>query len=175
MWVGPSLLRSLGPAAVTGKGAATCLRTSLSTFYVLALLGVACGRSNNAPGDGGSGGKAGGTPGTGGGPAGATGTAGAAAGTTGTGGNGGNGASAGGYPTTPILNGLKTITTIGSTIDPINDPAIDPTGSGANPYGLAIAPISAGLVTAGDLVVCNFNNGPNMVDGGSLVPNTQGQ
>jgi hypothetical protein len=159
------------------------LRTSVSTFYFLALIGVACGGSNNATGAGGSGGKAsGGTPGMAGGPAGATGaaggpaggpgTAGAAGGSTGTGGNGG---SAGGHSTTPLLGSLKTITTIGSTIDPINDPAIDPTGSGANPYGLAIAPISAGLITAGDLVVCNFNNGPNMVDGGSLAPNTQGQ
>jgi hypothetical protein len=30
---------------------------------------------------------------------------------------------------------------------------------GGNPYGLAIAPISAGLITAGDLIVCNFNSG----------------
>ena len=69
---------------------------------------------------------------------------------------------------------MNTITTIGSTVDPINDPVIDPTGSSTNPYGLAIAPISAGLLTAGDLVVCNFNNGPNMVQG-SPAPNTQGQ
>jgi hypothetical protein len=80
----------------------------------------------------------------------------------------------GGSPTTPILNTLNTIATIGSTIDPMNDVAIDPTGSGDNPYGLAIAPASAGPITAGDLVVCNFNNGPNMVQG-SPAPNTQGQ
>lgn len=42
------------------------------------------------------------------------------------------------------------MTTIGSTVDP--------TLKEGNPYGLAIAPVTAGLVTAGDLVVCNFSN-----------------
>lgn len=49
---------------------------------------------------------------------------------------------------------LKTITTIASTVD------VGP-GAGAgdsNPYGLAIAPVTAGLLTAGDLIVCNFNS-----------------
>jgi hypothetical protein len=54
-----------------------------------------------------------------------------------------------------------TITQIGSTMDPIN--------GDQNPYGLAIAPTTAGLVTAGDLVVCNFNNGNS-----GPTPNTQG-
>jgi hypothetical protein len=80
----------------------------------------------------------------------------------------------GGSPATPILSSLNTIATIGSTIDPVNNPGIDPNGSATNPYGLAIAPASAGLISAGDLVVCNFNNGPNGVDGG-LPPSTQGQ
>jgi hypothetical protein len=80
----------------------------------------------------------------------------------------------GGSPATPILGSLKTITTIGSTIDPKNDLTIDPTGSGSNPYGLVIAPASAGLIAAGDLVVCNFNNGPKTVHG-SPAGNTQGQ
>ena len=53
------------------------------------------------------------------------------------------------------------ITTIGSTLDPIN--------GDQNPYGLAIAPKAAGLITAGDLVVCNFNNGNS-----GPTPNTQG-
>lgn len=150
----------------------------VSLFSVLASFEVACGGSSSTTGAGGSGGKAGssgGTTGTTGGATGTTGgttgTAGAAAGSTGAAGNGGSG---GGSPATPILGSLNTFTTIGSTIDPVNDPAIDPTGSGANPYGLAIAPMSAGLITAGDLVVCNFNNGPNMVPG-SPDPNTQGQ
>jgi hypothetical protein len=164
------------------------LKKLVSTFSLLALIDVACGGGNNTTGAGGSGGKAGssggttgtagagaaGTTGAAGGPAGTTGTAGGgAAGTTDAGSSGGSG---GRPPSTPILSTLSTITTIGSTIDPMNDPAIDPTGSGANPYGLAIAPISAGLITTGDLIVCNFNNGPNAVDAGGVpAPNTQGQ
>jgi len=42
------------------------------------------------------------------------------------------------------------ITTVGSTVDPLN--------GDLNPYGLVIAPATAGLITKGDLVVCNFNN-----------------
>jgi hypothetical protein len=49
------------------------------------------------------------------------------------------------------------ITQIGSTIDPIE--------KGGNPYGLAIAPITAGLITAGDLIVCNFNDGATNTQG----------
>ena len=45
------------------------------------------------------------------------------------------------------------IATIGSTIDPIN--------GDQNPYGLVIAPATAGLITKGDLVVCNFNDATN--------------
>ena len=159
-------------------------RNLVSTFYLSALIGVACSGSNATTGSGGNGGSArssGGTTGTAGGTAGTTGMAGGSAGTTGTAGStagttgaGGNGGSAGGSPGTPILDSLSTISTIGSTIDPSNNPAIDPTGSSTNPYGLVIAPISAGLITTGDLVVCNFNNGPNMVQG-SPMPNTQGQ
>jgi hypothetical protein len=54
-----------------------------------------------------------------------------------------------------ILSQLASVNavTIGSTVDPT-------LGEG-NPYGLAIAPVSAGLITAGDLVVCNFNNAAN--------------
>ena len=48
------------------------------------------------------------------------------------------------------LSTAGTITTIGSTVDPVN--------GDQNPYGLAIAPTTAGLITKGDLVVCNFNN-----------------
>ncbi len=169
-------------------------KKSVSTFYLSALICVACGGSNGSPGSGGSGGSAGGSKGTGGkagGAAGTTGTGGGAAGTTGAAGStagttgaaggtagatgaGGNGGSAGGSPPTSILGSLNTIATIGSTIDPNNDLAIDPTGSSTNPYGLVIAPISAGLITAGDLVVCNFNNGPMTVPG-SPAGNTQGQ
>jgi hypothetical protein len=48
---------------------------------------------------------------------------------------------------------LADMVTIGPTLDPSANMF------GGNPYGLAIAPISAGLITAGDLIVCNFNSG----------------
>lgn len=48
-------------------------------------------------------------------------------------------------------------TTIGPTPDPIEQ--------GGNPYGLAIAPKTAGLITAGDLIVCNFNDGATNTEG----------
>ena len=50
-----------------------------------------------------------------------------------------------------------TILTIGSTVDP--------TLGDSNPYGLTIAPATAGLITKGDLVVCNFNDGPTNTEG----------
>jgi hypothetical protein len=50
-------------------------------------------------------------------------------------------------------------TTIGST-GSTTDPA-----QGYNPYGLAIAPETAGLMTKGDLVVCNFNTGGSPTEG----------
>jgi len=49
------------------------------------------------------------------------------------------------------------IPTVGSTVDPIN--------GDSNPYGLTIAPATAGLITEGDLVVCNFNDGPTNTQG----------
>ncbi|GAC1421623.1 MAG: hypothetical protein NVSMB5_14890 [Candidatus Velthaea sp.] len=60
---------------------------------------------------------------------------------------------------------LATITTIGSTID---------VGTGAgkgdqNPYGLTIAPVTAGLITAGDLLVCNFNDAANVQGNGTTI------
>jgi DNA-binding beta-propeller fold protein YncE len=62
-------------------------------------------------------------------------------------------------PVSPILLALPYETTIGSVIDPAN-------GGDLNPHGLAIAPVSIGPVTQGDLIVCNFNDG---------ATNTQGQ
>jgi hypothetical protein len=44
------------------------------------------------------------------------------------------------------------ITTIGSTTPTSGNGTGD-----ANPYGLAIAPVTSGLITKGDLIVCNFN------------------
>src|SRR5580700_5609281 len=88
---------------------------------VVAAAGAACGGSSTTTGTGG------------------TSTSSSKSSTTGTGG----GPSAG-------FIGSLTITTIGSTVDPIN--------GDQNPYGLAIAPVTAGLLTAGDLVICNFND-----------------
>ena len=56
-----------------------------------------------------------------------------------------------------ILNTLTKMTPIGSTLDP--------TEMGGNPYGLAVAPMTAGLVTAGDLLICNFNDGATNTQG----------
>lgn len=61
---------------------------------------------------------------------------------------------------TPSLLSLLSsgsITPIGSTVDPIE--------LGGNPYGLAIAPMTAGLITAGDLIACNFNDGATNTQG----------
>jgi hypothetical protein len=56
---------------------------------------------------------------------------------------------------------LTKITAIGKTADPI---VMEPN---PNPYGLTIAPVTAGLITAGDLIVCNFNDAtpPNGTQG----------
>ena len=45
------------------------------------------------------------------------------------------------------------IATIGPTLDPATNK------NGGNPYGLVIAPETSGLITKGDLIVCNFNSG----------------
>ena len=57
--------------------------------------------------------------------------------------------------------GALAITTIGSTVDPTN--------GDENPYGLTIAPVSAGLLTAADLVVCNFNDSANVQGNGTTI------
>jgi hypothetical protein len=54
-----------------------------------------------------------------------------------------------------LLSTLTQFTQIGSTVDP-NVPA------GGNPYGLAIAPTTSGLITQNDLIVCNFNDNMNV-------------
>jgi hypothetical protein len=59
--------------------------------------------------------------------------------------------SLGGSKSGGVIGHLKTILKIGSTVDPIN--------GDQNPYGLAIAPVTAGGITAGDLLISNFNNG----------------
>ena len=56
-----------------------------------------------------------------------------------------------------VLSTLVTETTIGSTLDP--------TEHGGNPYGLTVATATAGLITQGDLIVCNFNDGGTNTEG----------
>ena len=63
--------------------------------------------------------------------------------------------------TSSILGGLNTITTIGSTVDPMN--------GDQNPYGLDIAKVTSGLINAGDLVICNFNNSANVQGTGTTI------
>lgn len=60
-----------------------------------------------------------------------------------------------------ILKRLKTQLVIGSTIDPKYGQL--------NPYGLAVAPSTAGAFTAGDLVVCNFNAKSNVQGTGYTI------
>ena len=69
------------------------------------------------------------------------------------------------------LAGVKPVT-IGTTV--LTAPPAPAAAAGqGNPYGLAIAPVTAGLVTAGDLVVCNFNDNatptPNQGAGTTIV------
>lgn len=59
-------------------------------------------------------------------------------------------------PTNQTVSGaeLSTFTqqtTIGSTLDPAE--------RGGNPYGIAVASVTSGLMSKGDLIVCNFNDG----------------
>jgi hypothetical protein len=63
--------------------------------------------------------------------------------------------------TPSVLSQLTTKTTIGSTVDPVN--------GDNNPYGLAIAPATSGLINAGDLIVCNFNNKAGTAGAGTTI------
>lgn len=60
-----------------------------------------------------------------------------------------------------ILKHLTSQVVIGSTLDPVN-------GS-QNPYGLTIAPSTNGKLTAGDLVICNFNSKYNQQGSGKSI------
>ena len=41
---------------------------------------------------------------------------------------------------------------------PVVGSTVEPTNGDQNPYGLTIAPATAGLITKGDLIICNFND-----------------
>jgi hypothetical protein len=60
-----------------------------------------------------------------------------------------------------VLPRLRTQTTIGSTVDPLN--------GDQNPYGLDVAPVTAGLLHKGDLVICNFNDAANVQGNGTTI------
>jgi hypothetical protein len=60
-----------------------------------------------------------------------------------------------------VLPRLRTQKTIGSTVDPLN--------GDQNPYGLDVAPVSAGLLHQGDLVICNFNDAANVQGNGTTI------
>jgi hypothetical protein len=59
----------------------------------------------------------------------------------------------------PAGTAIAMVGLTGSTTDPTQ---------GYNPYGLVVAPATAGLITKGDLVVCNFNAGGNTNQGTGL-------
>ena len=60
-----------------------------------------------------------------------------------------------------VLAQLHSQTTIGSTVDPLN--------GDVNPYGLDIARVTKGKLTAGDLVVSNFNDAANVQGTGTTI------
>lgn len=60
-----------------------------------------------------------------------------------------------------VLSSPHKISTIGSTIDPLN--------GDQNPYGLTISPKSGGSIAAGDLVACNFNDSLNIQGLGTSI------
>jgi hypothetical protein len=60
-------------------------------------------------------------------------------------------------------NLLSTLTPTGAI--PMVGKTVDPMNGDLNPYGLTIAPATAGLITKGDLIVCNFNDGPTNSQG----------
>jgi hypothetical protein len=64
-------------------------------------------------------------------------------------------------PGAAVIGSLGTITTIGSTVDPLN--------GDVNPYGLTISPAAGGLIATGDLVVCNFNDSVNIQGLGTTI------
>jgi hypothetical protein len=64
-------------------------------------------------------------------------------------------------PNASILKQLKKQVVIGSTIDPVN--------GAENPYGLTVAPVTAGALTKGDLVICDFNGKSNVQGTGRSI------
>lgn len=64
-------------------------------------------------------------------------------------------------PDVSVLKQLDKQDVIGSTVDPVN--------GAQNPYGLTVAPDTAGAFTKGDLVICNFNAKSNVQGTGRSI------
>ena len=62
-------------------------------------------------------------------------------------------------PTT-FIGPFNTVQTLASTV---------PKNGDVNPYGVAVAPVTKGLLTAGDVLVSNFNNHRNLQGTGSTI------
>ena len=63
-----------------------------------------------------------------------------------------------------FVGGLHTVATVASTV-----PANGPGKGDVNPYGVAIVPRSQGQLTAGDVLVSNFNNAANQQGRGTTI------
>jgi hypothetical protein len=63
-------------------------------------------------------------------------------------------------PVVPFLGQLHGLTRVASTV---------PANGDVNPYGVAIVPASAGLLTAGDILVSNFNDKANVQGTGTTI------
>jgi hypothetical protein len=59
-----------------------------------------------------------------------------------------------------FIGPFNTVQTLASTV---------PQNGDVNPYGVAVAPVTAGLLTAGDVLVSNFNNHRNLQGTGSTI------
>lgn len=69
--------------------------------------------------------------------------------------------------TTPFISPFTTTTTLASTV---------PANGDQNPYGIVVAPATKGKLTAGNILVSNFNNeGPVNADGNPTTGGNQGQ
>ncbi|MCL2768527.1 MAG: hypothetical protein FWD42_00245 [Solirubrobacterales bacterium] len=60
----------------------------------------------------------------------------------------------------PLLAGLKTVSTLGSTV---------PANGDVNPYGIVVLPSSVGKLVAGNLLVSNFNDKANNQGTGTTI------
>jgi hypothetical protein len=60
----------------------------------------------------------------------------------------------------PFIGPFHTVQTLASTV---------PMNGDVNPYGVAVAPVTQGMLTAGDVLVSNFNNHRNLQGTGSTI------